>query len=334
MRTLHITNGDGAAGLLKSSAVPGDVLPWRDPMHHGPFPAGLSLEALRPVRARYLAGQGGDMEAVEREFRLRDEALCAAPGYDRVVLWFEHDLLDQLQILQLLDWFAAAGRSRPEPEIICIDRFAGMDRFRGLGELDPVQIASLFDTRVPVTGDMLTQAQAGWGAFRSASPMDLVAFLTRDLSRLPFLKQALLRHLEEFPSAESGLSRTEQQLLSLVARGVHGPVELFVQNMDLETALYIGDWRTFSVIDGLCRAGLLSCDTGGFRYPPLSRDTREGFRAQRLGLTDLGRAVEAGEAGMRGRMHRDAWLGGVHVQSGRNAWTWDAARGAPVLRML
>jgi hypothetical protein len=33
----------------------------------------------------------------------------AARGEDEIVLWFEHDLYDQLQLLQLLDWLAVHG---------------------------------------------------------------------------------------------------------------------------------------------------------------------------------------------------------------------------------
>ncbi|MEL6207845.1 MAG: hypothetical protein AAFR47_21440 [Pseudomonadota bacterium] len=332
MHILNITNGDSAADILKASTVPGDVLPWRDPMHHGPFPAGLSLDELRPLRARYLAGPDGNVEAAERGFRLRDEQLLRSQDYDGVILWFEHDLLDQLQILQILDWFAEANVKGVDLEIICIDRFEGMDGFRGLGELDPVQMASLYDARDRVTEEMIAQAQAGWEAFRSSDPTDVLAFLDRDLTCLPFLRTALLRHLQELPSVTNGLSRTEQQLLALVGDGVQGPVELFQRNMDLETALFIGDWRTYSVLDGLCRAGLLAVGAAAFWYPPTSGDDRRAFRNQRFGLTDLGQRVRSGKADAAELMERDDWLGGVHVRSGAPYWAWDAEVSRPVLR--
>ncbi len=332
MRILHITNGDGAAGILKASTVSGDVLPWRDPMHHGPFPAGLSLDDLRPVRSRYLAGPGGSARAVERDFRLRDDHLRATPKYDGVVLWFEHDLLDQLQILQLLDWFATADVNGATLEIICIDRFPGMPQFRGLGELDPVQMASLFDKRVPVTREMLEQAQTGWAAFRSVDPRNLVGFMRGDLTSLPFLRAALARHLEEFPSTQTGLNRTERQLLCLIAEGCHSPVDLFLRNMTFETALFIGDWSTYSILDRLCQAGLIAGETGAFWSPPKSRDDRPAFGDQRLVLTDQGQQVLSGEIDASRILIRDDWLGGVHIQSDKPHWTWDGERAEPVLR--
>ncbi|MEO1406451.1 MAG: hypothetical protein AAFV54_08170, partial [Pseudomonadota bacterium] len=66
MKILNITNGDGAANIIKQSVVTGDVLPWRDPMHHGPFPADLSLPELGKVRAAHLAGPDGDPTEVIR----------------------------------------------------------------------------------------------------------------------------------------------------------------------------------------------------------------------------------------------------------------------------
>src|SRR5947209_16411673 len=104
---LHITNGDSAAGSLRASGVPGAVLPWRDLLHDGPVPAGLTLDELRSVRVRCISDQGqGAYNTALEDLAQRDAMLQAASGEDEVVLWFEHDLYDQLQLLQLLDWFA------------------------------------------------------------------------------------------------------------------------------------------------------------------------------------------------------------------------------------
>ena len=216
--------------------------------------------------------------------------------------------------------------------MICINQFPGMDRFRGIGELDPAQMFSLLDQSTAVTDDMLKLAQRGWAAFRSNDPTTLSALINTDLSPLPFLKAALLRHLEEFPFTTTGLNRTEQQILSLVAGGVHGPVELFLQNMDRETALYIGDWRTFSIIDRLCKAGLLTAEPGTFWHPPASPEEQSAFRQQRLMLTDFGQEVRSGKVDATGAITRDEWLGGVHIQSDQSSWAWDPETQAPVLR--
>ena len=327
MRTfLHITNGDGAAGLLKASGLEGDVLPWRDPMHHGPFPHEKDLEALSKIRGRYLAGPDLPEADVARDFELRNAHLKSASLYEEVVLWFEHDVLDQLQILQVLD-LVASGYAEPRKlSMICIDRFEGVEGFRGLGQLNCEQIASLWPTRKPVSDSQIALAAEGWAAFCSDDPEDLERYLRKDLSELPFLAAALRRQLEEFPETSSGLTRTEAQILAMVADGVHSPVSLFVQNMDLESVLYMGDWSTFSRINVLCAGPnpLLRCEPDGtFRYPPDEQFPPKAFGAQSLHLTQAGKEVAWGKRSAHPLLSRDEWLGGVHLKSGAPLWTWD-----------
>ncbi|MEM9228744.1 MAG: hypothetical protein AAGB10_03980 [Pseudomonadota bacterium] len=324
MRRLHITNGDSAADILKRSSIPGDVLPWRDPMHHGPFPAGLDLADASVLRARYLSGPDIDSAEAERGFRLRDQHLQASTGYDTILLWFEHDLLDQLQILQILDWFHASDLGDTDLQMICIDSFPGMPRFRGIGELDTDQIATLLVQQRKVTEEALAVAASTWAAFRSFDPRDLLKCLSGDLDALPFLAAALWRHVEEYPATRTGLSRTEAQLLGLVGEGVHSPGALFRQNMELETVLYIGDWATYATLDRLCAGGLLSCDPAPFEFPPVSSIDHGAFGEQRFELTEKGRAVLSGAGDAHALMNRDCWIGGVHLGKNDRVWTWDA----------
>jgi hypothetical protein len=103
---LHLTNGDLAAGRISAAGLPGDVLPWRDVLHEGPVPAGLDDDALRAARAEFLGGGAWSRDSVLRGLRERDARLGAASAEDEVVLWFEPDLYDQLQLVQILDLFA------------------------------------------------------------------------------------------------------------------------------------------------------------------------------------------------------------------------------------
>ena len=96
---LHVTNGDLTASLLRRTGVMGTIIAWRDILHDGPVPPRLALEAMSDARARYLASIGaGNLPDLLRDFGARDAALRSAR---QAVLWFEHDLYDQLQLLQL-----------------------------------------------------------------------------------------------------------------------------------------------------------------------------------------------------------------------------------------
>src|SRR5579883_470687 len=104
---LIITNGDSAAARMREAKIAGEILPWRDILHEGPVPSGLSLEELSKVRAQFLAQRGWVTESELRNaFETRDAVLRDHKRFDEVILWFEHDLFDQLQLLQVLDFFS------------------------------------------------------------------------------------------------------------------------------------------------------------------------------------------------------------------------------------
>src|SRR5688572_24949857 len=101
---LHITNGDVVVERMRDGGLPGEYLPWRDVLHEGPVPLTSSLADLSAIRARYLAACGyGDESALAADFINRDAMLSRHSGDGEIVLWFEHDLYDQLQLLQVLD---------------------------------------------------------------------------------------------------------------------------------------------------------------------------------------------------------------------------------------
>ncbi len=83
------------------------------------------------------------------------ELLQALQAGRQVVLWFEHDLYDQLQLLDILAMAAAAGRA---PELIVVGSFPGKPSFRGLGELTADQLQTLWPARVAAAPDTLAAA--------------------------------------------------------------------------------------------------------------------------------------------------------------------------------
>src|SRR5512146_792572 len=112
---LHVTNGDAAAEAIAGTGLAGDLLVWRDVLHEGPVPAGASPTELREIRAGFLARCGWTERGTAlADFAARDARLAAAfAAGEEVALWFEEDLFDQLQLIQVLDRAASgAARSR------------------------------------------------------------------------------------------------------------------------------------------------------------------------------------------------------------------------------
>lgn len=207
---LHITNGDSAANTLIAAGISGRILPWRDILHDGPVPGGLGLEALATVRARFLDQPGiASFEEILQGFRERDETLMNFRQFATVTLWLEHDLYDQLQLLQLLEWFSSVERDDTCLRLICIDRFPGVTPFYGLGQLNARQMASLSGTEKDITSEQLKLGRRGWLAFTADTPAPLTELIDADLSALPFLAT---RSEATFPELKTTLEITDGTL--------------------------------------------------------------------------------------------------------------------------
>jgi len=318
-RMLHVLNGDVAADSLRLSGVPGEITLSADVLHEGPTPFGLMPERWRKVRARYHAECGyADYEESLARLSEWDHALERFRSFDEVVLWFEHDLFDQLQLIRLLDWFGSRDRGWTRLSLICIGEFPGIEPFHGLGQLSPEQMASLVSVRQPVTDRQIFFSRHVWRAFCSPEPIGLEVALRRDSSDLPFLAGALLRHLQEFPWTRDGLSRTQRQALLGVASGYATFESLFRAVQALEERPFLGDSSFLHALRGLAANPM----------PLLRLEAGPGgsIRHQRVSLTANGRDVLDGRADWVHLHGIDRWLGGVHLHGSESPWRWDADR--------
>jgi hypothetical protein len=312
---LIITNGDAAGELLRRVLPGTEVLPWRDVLHEGPVPLTATLEELTPVRVEYLAGAGGgEIGAIEFELTARNRGLAMNANFDSVVLWFEHDLYDQLQLLQVLDWFAANPRADATLLLVQIDDY--------IGRQEPEAIAGLAATARPVNQAQLDFAKRAWAAFRQKTPEAWAELFDEDPAALPFLKPIVIRALEELPGTD-GLSRTERQMLVTIKSGPVTALELFVAVQRFEDAEFMGDWSFWRLLDSLCLAEepLIA----GLEAAPLQREEQEMAKAyltSQLSLTSLGKAVLAGGADWSAYHDVNGWWGGTHLTEDV-LWRWD-----------
>ena len=319
---------------MRATVLDGDFLAWNDVLHEGPVRAGLSDEELRRERAGFLGASTPEHEAdVLAALEARDRALAEAAD---VLLWFEADLYDQLQVIQILDRLA---RSSADVRMICIDFFPGVDPFFGLGQLTPEQLSALLGDARGVSRAELRLATAAWTAFRCRDPTAIEDVLCGDSSALPFLAPALLRHLEQFPSTDDGLSRSDRDILELVGGGTTSWAELFRAILEREEHPFLGDWWLMVYLERLMTGGvpLIIGTSGGFlAYVRLLRAggqrtlrrPAEAARADQLSLTAEGAAVLAGRADHVELSGIDRWLGGVHLEGARGGVALGSQRAA------
>jgi hypothetical protein len=321
---LNITNGDSAADTLSEAGIEGKIISWRDVLHEGRVDSSLSLEELSAQRARFIAERRwGDFAHVSGDFAERDRVLRHLEYFDEIVLWFEDDLYDQLQLMQLVDFFARGASGGKKISLIQVDGY--------IPPLSAAKLKELDAKRRAVTPDQFDLAQRAWNAFGSADPSAISRLLDGKTSALPYLASALERHLEEFPAVGSGLSRSEREALMAIEEGHATPVGAFLEVARKQESIFLGDIIFYSYLERLSgRQNALVTWKNGTRVAAPSPETSRDFVNGTLKLTSLGRDVLAGKRDWQSLNAEPRWLGGVEIQAGSSGWRWDPAARALV----
>ncbi|MDQ6932131.1 MAG: DUF1835 domain-containing protein [Candidatus Eremiobacteraeota bacterium] len=298
--TLHVTNGDSVIDLWRKMGLPGTLLAWKDILHEGPVIATMSLRDLSGMRATYLAHAGyGNAIKINYEFEKRDRTMDRCHDFREIVLWFEHDLYDQLQILQVLHYLAGKELEPGRVQMILSDRYLGMQ--------SPEELAAMFPRRKPVSSVTCALARKGWSVFASDDPSGWLQ-LGSQSSELPYLSGAMQRLAQEFPSVGNGLSRTEQQMLSAVARGSARKEDIFATCQSQEEAAFLGDATFYAKLQVLCDPAA-----------PLIAQVGEEYS-----ITPLGLKVLRSESDWLDSHVLERWIGGVHLTP-KSQWRWNEA---------
>ena len=303
MDILNITNGSNTTDLMIQANILGDHLSWDDLLHEGPVPANLSLAALSAVRADYLVKQGyADKAQVTDKFRQRDTALRNYAQYNKVILWFEHDLYDQLQLIQILDWFNQQTSIETELKLICVDKH--------LSRHTPEEFSRLINFEKIITRSQLDLATQAWQTFTSSTAGKLGLFLTQDLSPLAYLEAALTRLSLEYPDKQSGLPLTERLVLQALEKGALSPVALFKKYQQLENAEFMGDMTFWLRLNQMAFGKVPALE--------LSVQQQIGYPInpkQKISISSFGHQCLKGKAHWYNNNHLKRYIGGYQVLS-------------------
>ncbi len=319
MQTLHIRCGTDIQHGLVEAGIEGDFLPFFDPFCVGPLGEWTPTEQVAE-RARFLAtALGLGPEPLQRQHHAHYAALERLDAYARILLWFEHDSFDQTILTYLL------ARFHTEPpkgrlELIVLDQAPGVTRFLGLGQLDAEGLAWAYQQRRAVTTEQLALGARAWRAMVAHDPRPLARLTREGTPALPLLAPALRRHLQELPARHDGLRLTERLTLqALASDGPQRAGQLFQALVNgLEPLPFLGD-----TLYGWLLRELAAEPHALVTLTPAAAG--EPWHHAELTLSEVGRAVLAGE---RHRLDAGApghWVGGVLSPQGGHAWCWDEA---------
>jgi hypothetical protein len=321
---VHVVNGDATAAPLAEAELPGEIIVWADALDRGPL-LPLADADHRAARAAYWAtGLGKPAAEVDRGLAAADAAVDhAAATAEEIVLWYEHDLFDQLALVRLL---ARLGQVPPAAPLtlVSIDRHPDIADFQGLGQLEAYQLASLWPRRTPLAREALDEAAAAWLAVCAPDPR-AVAFLIKRIRVLPFLAPALERYLEELPDVANGLTRTEAALVRAIDGGATTPTAMLRAVHAGERMYYATDLTVWHALKALAAAELLALDgplAAALAAPAPSKATAALAGAH---VTARGKEVLAGRVDRVAAAGIDDWRGGVRLLGRGPVWRFDPA---------
>ena len=212
--TLHIVSEQKTALTLEKSAINGDILVWQDALYEGPLINNESLTDLSALRADYFSRLGwGDYKEILNVFEQRNRALSRFKQYNEVVLWFDSGLNNQLQLIQIINWLAHQDTGHVMISIVSEQRLPDVVGFVDFAMLTESQLEKLVKNKTELTNSQSLLCAKAWKAITSSVPSGLLKFFPRDMSSMPYMKNAILRFVQQFPSKNNGLCKTEDLIV-------------------------------------------------------------------------------------------------------------------------
>jgi hypothetical protein len=322
MTRLILTTDDSGAGSLKLVGLADIVIPFGFRFVWGSLPSAAELATLLAPRSakhdsigshwldfqpsRYLKAIG------VKDLRLID--VCER--CETIELWVDPEPNAQLVLVWLLDYLRPYEKIAPKLTLVQADA--------AIGDHLPEAVATWRLPAVKIRNDHLQQASVAWRAYRAPTPQHWFDLLSRDLSILPRLRQAVVKLLEELPMRATGLGATEMRMLQLLSEGIVNPIGLFPHHRHQRKVF--GYWEAGYLLDGLAHCPAPAVSGLGERPLPFerwgSRSLHERYVKSRVSLTALGDAILVWKEDFSKHNPIDRWWGGTHLINDR-LWRWD-----------
>jgi hypothetical protein len=322
MTRLILTTNSSAAGALEQAGLGDLVLAINRRLVWARLPSGAELEAFFAPRTT----QPYDLHWLDdtpqwclEKSGVKDRGLIELfAECESVEVWMGPEPNAQLVLLWLLNHCRSKGAAASGLVMRHLDI--------AIGNMDSQRLAKLDPPAVRLTQDHLELAGRAWEAYRAPTPQKWFELLKVDLGLLPQLGRAVVDLLEELPNVNTGLGATETRMLELVAAGEVRPFDVFPRDQKPNQRRVFYYWEIGALLDELARCP--SPAISGLKEGPFTLemhifpDWHAQYKQSRLLLTDLGKAVLAGEDDFRRHNPIHRWWGGTELTNDR-LWRWD-----------
>lgn len=216
MKTLHILNGDSTLNEFEKANIPGEVIVWREILSEGPVLPDIDSDEFWNERENFICSEYNDSNERYKKI-ITDELnkLNDINVYDEIVLWFEHDLFCQINLVFLLNYIHKkefAGNL----SVINIEDFF-KPGFKGIGELHSENYSIMFEKRISLIIEDIETAVEVWEIYSNENPVLLNDVKDLNFENLKYLETALEAHKQRFPFTGNGLNKIQMDILSIAA---------------------------------------------------------------------------------------------------------------------
>ena len=102
---LHITNGDSTTNCLKKLKFSGDFITWRKMLCEGKTTSDIGSESFWKNRFEFFKSTYKVSKQQFIDYTLKEyRNLCKEKEQDEIILWFDHDLSCQINMLAVISW--------------------------------------------------------------------------------------------------------------------------------------------------------------------------------------------------------------------------------------
>lgn len=250
---LHITNGDSTTNYLKSLQFEGEFITWREMLCEGKTSIDVGSEDFWKTRFEFLKSSYKVTKKTFIDFTLKEyRNLCQKKDQQEIVLWFEHDLFCQINMIAIVSWIKRFKKGE-KVSLICSGDVKGSKKRLGLCELNKTQIQQHYKNRVELTQDDIEYADYIWQLYCSDSPLRLeTVHKFNPMSPFNYLSEAIEMHLKRFPSIENGLNSVENYIVQTAHKTNPTSKHQLVGNLLSNQEVYgFGDLQYFQKIEKL-----------------------------------------------------------------------------------
>lgn len=299
---LHILNGDSTLSMMNKQKIAGDKVVWREVLCEGKTIPTIGSPEFWKERIQFFESFFEVENTQFKDFTIKEfDKLKNFQSYDEVVLWFEHDLFCQINMIAMISWLAQQNKGKTTISLVCLGEFEHYEELVALGEIDSKYYPQLFDQRKTLEKKDFAEALTAWKCYCSDQPSQLLNLKIN--GAFPYLQPALKAHLKRFPSVKNGLNFIENNILHLAKSGVDNPHRLVGKLLKEYPQYGFGDLQYYGYIK---------------RMLPLFESI------QPLVLNDLGKAVVEGDKDFQQLVGETEYLGGANIQQFR----WDENQSA------